>query len=252
VISLSSELPGQATLLACWASLTQLSAGARLVDSPWAHTAVFPAWVPLNNAILRHAEDSQARSAAVAAVRDVYAESGVEAWAVWVPSQVTDLDAPDPVPEIAGLERDTTTLVMQRSLSADLRATGIVRRTSVATATRATDAEVPVADLAPPDGLPGLSAWVLVHGEAAVAGAWSFLHDEDCGIFTVGTAPAGRRHGFARALVEHVLADAWGSGARTATLQSTRMGQPLYERLGFTAAGRYEEWVPGHGKLLPC
>jgi GNAT superfamily N-acetyltransferase len=122
----------------------------------------------------------------------------------------------------------------------------------VATATRATDEEVPVADLAPPDGLPGLSAWVLVDGGVAVAGAWSFRHDEDCGIFTVGTAPAWRRRGFARALVEHVLADAWGSGARTATLQSTRMGHPLYERLGFTAAGRYEEWVPGHGTLLPC
>jgi hypothetical protein len=40
-----------------------------------------------------------------------------------------------------------------------------------------------------------------------------------------------------------VLADAWHKGARTASLQSTRMGQPLYESLGFTAVGRYEEWI---------
>jgi hypothetical protein len=43
--------------------------------------------------------------------------------------------------------------------------------------------------------------------------------------------------------VEHVLADAYRCSARTATLQSTPMGQPLYESLGFQAVGRYEEWV---------
>jgi hypothetical protein len=48
--------------------------------------------------------------------------------------------------------------------------------------------------------------------------------------------------GFGRTLMEHVLADAKARGATTATLQSTRMGQTLYESLGFTAAGRYEEW----------
>ena len=32
---------------------------------------------------------------------------------------------------------------------------------------------------------------------------------------------------------------------RTATFQSTRMGQRLYSSLGFEAVGRYEEWVPG-------
>ena len=39
------------------------------------------------------------------------------------------------------------------------------------------------------------------------------------------------------------MTDLVGPGARTATLQSTRMGQPLYESLGFQPAGRYEEWA---------
>ena len=42
--------------------------------------------------------------------------------------------------------------------------------------------------------------------------------------------------------MEHFLADAHRRGARTATLQSTRMGQRLYESLGLEPAGRYEEW----------
>jgi ribosomal protein S18 acetylase RimI-like enzyme len=83
----------------------------------------------------------------------------------------------------------------------------------------------------------------MAQGDMAVSCAWSFLHETDCGIFTVGTLPGWRRRGLARSLVEHVLADASQRGARTATLQSTRMGQPLYESLGFEAVGRYEEWV---------
>ena len=67
----------------------------------------------------------------------------------------------------------------------------------------------------------------------AVAGAWSFLHGSDCGIYAVGTMPGWRRRGLSRALMVHVLGDAQRRAARTATLQSTRMGQPLYESLGF-------------------
>lgn len=52
-----------------------------------------------------------------------------------------------------------------------------------------------------------------------------------------------RRRGLARALMLHVLADAWHKGARTASLQSTRTGRPLYAGLGFRPVGRYEEWV---------
>ena len=76
-----------------------------------------------------------------------------------------------------------------------------------------------------------------------MAGAWSYLHRTDCGLYAVGTVPSMRRRGFARTLVEHVLAAAVRAGARTASLQSTRIGQPLYESLGFTPVGRYEEWI---------
>jgi GNAT superfamily N-acetyltransferase len=77
----------------------------------------------------------------------------------------------------------------------------------------------------------------------AVAGAWSHLHGTDCGVYAVGTHPDRRRRGIGGALVEHVLAEAQRSGARTASLQSTRMGRSLYAALGFTTVGRYEEWV---------
>jgi predicted acetyltransferase len=62
-------------------------------------------------------------------------------------------------------------------------------------------------------------------------------------VYAVGTVPAWRRHGFARALVGHALADGYSCGATTASLQSTEMGLPVYRAMGFDAVGRYEEWT---------
>ena len=133
---------------------------------------------------------------------------------------------------------------MVTELHADIRSHDGVVPTSIASATRASDEPVPFDALGEPDGVPGLGAWVFVRDGLAVAGTWSMQHGDDCGIYAVGTVPAWRRRGLARALVEHVLADARDHGARTATLQSTPTAVPLYESLGFEAAGRFEEWVP--------
>jgi GNAT superfamily N-acetyltransferase len=235
-------LPGQETLLACWEALARLSSNATLVHSPAAVAAVFPSWVPLNNAIVLKSHDGAA-AAAAPQLANAYADAGVDVWALWVPSLVTDLDGPDHVQEVGGLKRDTTTLVMQASLSDKRRLHDGVIRTSIAAVTRVGNEPVPVADLGPPETDPGLDAWVMVQDDVAVTGAWSFLHQKDCGVYAVGTLPAWRRRGLARSLVEHVLADAQRRGARTGTLQSTRMGQRLYESLDFQPVGRYEEWI---------
>ncbi len=203
---------------------------------------MFPAWAPLNNAIML-TTSADAAAAASSQLAALYARSGVTVWALWLPSGTTDLDTPDEVHTVGAFKRDTTTLVMQTSLQRAFRPHDGVVRTSIASATRATDEPVPATELAEPERVPGLTGWVLVHDRVAVAGAWSFLHEHDCGIYTVGTAPAWRRRGLARSLVEHVLEDAARRGARTATLQSTRMAQQLYATLGFVPVGRYEEWT---------
>ena len=227
---------GQETLLASWAALAQLSPGARLERRDAVAVAVFPQWAPLNNAIALAAPDPTEAAA-------VFAAAGVSAWAFWVPSTATDLDAPDGVGSVAGCKRDTTTLIMTAELGPQLRAHDGIVRTSIASATRAGDEPVPVGELGEPDGISGLSGWAYVVDGSAVAGAWSHLHGTDCGVYAVGTHPAWRRRGIGAALVEHVLAAARRSGARTASLQSTRMGQSLYAALGFVSVGRYEEWI---------
>lgn len=232
-------LPGQETLVASWRALAQTSPGARVVVSPDVVVAVFPSWAPLNNVLVL---DGTANTAADH-VASTYADAGVDAWALWIPSPAADLDAPDVLRDVDGLVRDTTTLVMHAALDSDLRSHDDVVKTSIETATRASDEPVPAAELGDPDAVPGLGGWVMVQDGLAVVGAWTMRHGDDCGIYAVGTVPAWRRRGLAAALVEHVLADARRDGACTATLQSTPMGVPLYRSLGFEPAGRYEEWV---------
>jgi GNAT superfamily N-acetyltransferase len=244
-------LPGEETLIGSWKALTQISPAARMINTSSATAAVFPSWAPLNNAILQIAPDDREAEDAVSQLTARYAEAGVATWALWLRSDITNLDAPDTGPEISGRQRDTTTLVMHATLSSGRQLQDGVVRTSIATATRAGDEPVRCTDLEPPDDVPGLTGWVMLHESVAVASAWSFLNGRDGGIYTVGTQREWRRRGFARALMEHGLGDAWRRGARTANLQSTRMGERLYISLGFQAAGRYEEWLCGDPVAAP-
>lgn len=64
----------------------------------------------------------------------------------------------------------------------------------------------------------------------------------DCGVTLVGTAPGARGHGHASQLIQFALADARERGCLTTTLQATRMGEAIYERLGYRAFGAMELW----------
>ena len=167
-------LPGQATLIASWQGLAELSPGARVIHTPTAVAAVFPSWIVLNNAIATDGADSVATTAAQ--LTGVYVEAGVNAWALWLPSRARSLCEPESLHEVGTLKRDITTLVMRTTLSNNLRTHEGVVRTSVASALAAGDGLVPAAQLTEPDGIAGLDGWVMVHDDLAVAGAWSFLH----------------------------------------------------------------------------
>jgi GNAT superfamily N-acetyltransferase len=235
-------LPGEDTLVASWRALARLSHGAHVSYRDRSVAAVFPSWAPLNNAILHGLPTAEAARAAADELAGVYRGAGVPTWALWLRSPLRHLEPPATMTSVPGMTADTRTLVMTRTVTPGAFSHPAVVRTSIEVASLATDE--PVLTLAEPDGVPGLDGWVFVHEGAAVAGAWSYLHGTDCGLYAIGTVPRMRRRGLAAALIQHVLADAYRRGARTASLQSTPMGEPLYRSLGFAPVGRYEEWVP--------
>jgi len=238
------QLDGEETLVGSWAALLPRSPGSRLVRTRTGLAAVFPAWSPLNNAILQAPPTPEAASRIAAELTDLYADAGVGSWALWVPAPALDLDAPGPVATVEGMARDMSTLVMSLQLSDPLPAHPGVRRTTVEAANLAGDEPVPADALPGPDDASEVQGWVLVHEDRAVTGAWTFRRGSDVGVYAVGTAPGWRRRGLAHGLMLHVLGAARRDGARTASLQSTRMGRPLYSFLGFRPVGRYDEWVP--------
>jgi GNAT superfamily N-acetyltransferase len=68
---------------------------------------------------------------------------------------------------------------------------------------------------------------------------------EDAGVFLVGTIPEARGRGLARRLLLHALHAARAAGATVSTLQSSRLGYPVYRRLGYVELCRLGMWERG-------
>jgi GNAT superfamily N-acetyltransferase len=64
----------------------------------------------------------------------------------------------------------------------------------------------------------------------------------DCSIWCVGTLEAARGKGLATALMRQSLWDAAERGCATTTLQSTKLGRPVYERVGYEDFGAIQMW----------
>jgi GNAT superfamily N-acetyltransferase len=58
----------------------------------------------------------------------------------------------------------------------------------------------------------------------------------------VAVVPEARGAGLAGKLLAHALADAAGRGNSTSTLIATKLGYPVYERLGFEPVGSFQMW----------
>jgi GNAT superfamily N-acetyltransferase len=58
----------------------------------------------------------------------------------------------------------------------------------------------------------------------------------------VAVVPEARGQGLSAKLLAHALVDATERGMHTSTLVATRLGRPVYERLGFRPLGAIEMW----------
>ena len=67
-------------------------------------------------------------------------------------------------------------------------------------------------------------------------------HEGDAYVTWVGTTEEARGRGLASTLLRRALADARERGCTTTTLVATRMGQPVYARLGYRELGRVQLW----------
>jgi hypothetical protein len=103
-----------------------------------------------------------------------------------------------------------------------------------------------VRELTPPSVLddPGIRMFTgLVDGRPA-ASSIAIRSDHAVGIYSVSTAPWARRRGVGTAMTWAAIAAGIEWGCPAATLQSSRMGEPVYRAMGFADAGAYVIYAP--------
>jgi ribosomal protein S18 acetylase RimI-like enzyme len=87
-----------------------------------------------------------------------------------------------------------------------------------------------------------LGVYVVYRGDEPVSTATLLQSAGVGGIYWVGTREAWRGKGYAEACTRAVANAGFEAGARVIALQATRMGEPLYRRLGFRIVGAHR-WL---------
>lgn len=221
------------------------SPGARVIELPGVVAAVVPATPhrSLFNSVAYDSADELAQ--ALPRLADMYAESGIEAWTVWTPER--DERAARLLSD-AGHRIDGDPAVMCMELS-DLRAPrpddlDLDPDPRVATLSDLNDTAYGTA----PDmsravqTLPGVTLHVVRLDGRPVSAVGTHDADGDTCILYVATAPAARGRGLASKLMALALHEARDRGATTTSLQATKMGYPIYAKLGYRDLGTLQMW----------
>jgi GNAT superfamily N-acetyltransferase len=192
-------------------------------------------------------DDSDTLVSSIEELADVYEQAGIEAWTVWVPEADADVAA---ALEAAGHQLDATPRAMAMPLG-DLRAPD-------------PDPELEIREEADFESVSNINevAYGFAPGEfpvlrgdlsalrtylgsidgETVACAGAFTHGSDCEIVYVAVLPEGRGRGISGRLIARALADAAEQGLDTTTLQATKLGYPVYVKLGYGDYGELQMW----------
>jgi GNAT superfamily N-acetyltransferase len=237
-----------ATMRSSWQVMAETADGASWIESEGVGAAIFPC-IPERSVFNSAFYD---RGADVAAARErldaAYLEAGVNAWTVWVPE---DDHAVASGLAAAGHKLDGSPAAMVLDLGSfeppaapDCDEAGPASTIEVG---QVNEAAYPFRD-----GSWATAAHAMdpdrFHLYAARDGGRSVsalaVHDcnGDAGVFFVGTVPEARGRGLAGALLGQALADARERGNDISTLQATRMGEPVYARLGYRRIGEFQMW----------
>jgi GNAT superfamily N-acetyltransferase len=229
-----------------WRVLAE-STGGRIWEADGVSAAIVPGSPHRSffNSVLYDDPVSMVKS--IDAIAGTYAEAGIDAWTVWVPAADTavaealeaaghQLDAtpramamplgelrpPDPDPELEIREEPDFELVSSLNEVAYGFAPG----------------EFPVMQ----GDLSALRTYLGSVGGETVACAGAFTHGSDCEIVFVAVLPEGRGRGISGRLMSRALEDAVEQGLETTTLQATKLGYPVYVKLGYGDYGELQMW----------
>ena len=223
------------------------AAGGQLVDLGGDVRAALVPSLPhrsLFNAV--NYSNAAALIAAIGALADMYEQAGVIAWTVWVRPGDDDVaraleDAGhvlDADPELMGAPLDEIDLEPRTDLGWDAgtwQEIGLCNDAAYG---------IPPTFVAPLAGLGDEPRRFVARDDdgRAIACVLGAVSDGDCEISLVATRPEARGRGISSELMRAALRDGRERGATTTTLEATKLGQPVYERLGYRALGALQMW----------
>ena len=200
----------------------------------------------INSVIYR---DAASLGAALEELAAAHERAGVRAWTVWVPEDDREAAA---LLEAAGHRLDATPAAMLLDLAGlpdpDPQELDWDGRAAPADVARVNDLaygfERPTfgaALIALPADVPLRLYQARVDGEP-VSVLGTIDEGDDCGIYLVATLKEHRGNGLSGRLLHLAVAEARERGMRTSSLQATKLGQPVYEGLGYEAICTLEMW----------
>jgi ribosomal protein S18 acetylase RimI-like enzyme len=229
-----------------WRVLAE-STGGRIWEGEGVSAAIVPGSPRRSffNSVLYDDPVSMVKS--IDAIAEIYAEAGIDAWTVWVP------EADTPVAEAleaAGHSLDATPRAMAMPLG-ELRPPdpdpGLEIREEpdyelVSSLNEVAYGFAPGEFPVMQGEIPALRTYLGSIGGETVACAGAFTHRSDCEIVFVAVLPEGRGRGISGCLMARALADAAEQGLETTTLQATKLGFPVYVKLGYADYGELQMW----------
>jgi ribosomal protein S18 acetylase RimI-like enzyme len=241
-----------ASMRAFFPSVADATNGYRVIELDGVLATVTPA-VPdssLPNSVVYESEDRLV--AVLDELARAYDDAGVRAWTVWTPNfhdraraaleqagHVLDASPEGMLLALDQVEppREDDPLPDPNPSSTDL---GAINDSAYGVANRFT---LMMGD-APLDPAAGYIA--RVDGKPA-ASVVTNDHEGDCSVWWVAVTPEARGRGLAAGLMRRALHAGRERGCDASTLQATKLGRPVYERLGYRGLGPIEMWERREG-----
>ena len=175
-----------------------------------------------------------------------YEESGVNAWTVWIPAEDERARAGlseaghvlDATPRAMGFELSELNLpepdpsIEMRS-EMDMELVRLINETAYG---------VPPGDFPPMKPLPDTEAFLASLDGDAVGTTLTWDRGDDTEVTFVATLPEARGRGIAGRLLGHALERERERGKLGSTLIATKLGFPVYVKLGYRDVGGLEMW----------
>ncbi len=197
-----------------------------------------------------YAEDPGALADSIDELEAMYRDAGIRAWTVWLPGghrvghelleprgHAYDGSPRSMALELGGLREPARKLPGGVTLlGGDAREAAVINDRAYGLGPGAW-----ASAFARTPSVPVRWAVAVWDGEPVACAAALDVGD-DASITAVGTVPERKGNGLAGRLIHALLTEAAGRGARTGSLQASRAGAPVYERLGFRDLGCMDLW----------